>query len=101
MLTMRDPLMTIIITSLLVILSYFYGYSYSHSQIQIQRPTTDMITYNKQSNFIKEFNIPNSIQELGLKGIILIQTEVLGFIMQQIKQPYICDKFPFRNLFLF
>lgn len=28
----------------------------------------DMVTYNKQSNFIKEFQIP--IQEIGLKGII-------------------------------
>lgn len=28
----------------------------------------DMVTYNKQSNFIKEFQIP--IQEVGLKGII-------------------------------
>jgi virginiamycin B lyase len=28
-----------------------------------------MITYNKQSNFIKEFKIPNNMQELGLKGI--------------------------------
>jgi streptogramin lyase len=31
-----------------------------------------MITYNKQSNFIKEFKIPNNVvggEELGLKGI--------------------------------
>jgi streptogramin lyase len=28
-----------------------------------------MITYSKQSNFIKEFDIPNNIQELGPKGI--------------------------------
>jgi virginiamycin B lyase len=28
-----------------------------------------MITYSQQSNFIKEFNIPNNIQELGLKGV--------------------------------
>ena len=28
----------------------------------------DMVTYNRQSNFIKEFQIP--IQEIGLKGII-------------------------------
>jgi streptogramin lyase len=68
MLTMEDSLM-IIVTLLLVILFYFYGYSYSHSQIQVQSPTADMITYSKQSNFIKEFDIPNNIQELGPKGI--------------------------------
>jgi hypothetical protein len=85
MLTMEDSLM-IIVTLLLVILFYFYGYSYSHSQIQVQSPTPDMITYSKQSNFIKEFDIPNNIQELGLKELLLIQTGTLGFIMQQIKQ---------------
>jgi streptogramin lyase len=68
MLTMRDSLM-IITMSILVLSFYFYGYSYSHSQIQVQSPTADMITYSKQSNFIKEFDIPNNIQELGLKGI--------------------------------
>jgi streptogramin lyase len=67
MLTMRDSLM-IIAMSLLVL---FYGYSYSHSysQTKVQPLTADMVTYNKQSNFIKEFDIPNNIQELGLKGI--------------------------------
>jgi virginiamycin B lyase len=67
MLTMRDSLM-IIAMSLLVL---FYGYSYSHSysQTQVQPLTADMITYSKQSSFIKEFNILNNIQELGLKGI--------------------------------
>lgn len=69
MLTMRDPLI-IIALSLLVISFYFYGYSYSYSQTQVQPLTADMITYSKQSNFIKEFNIPDNIQELGLKGII-------------------------------
>lgn len=68
MLTMRDPSM-IIITSLLVVLFYFNGYPYSYSQIQVQPLTSDMITYSKQSNFIKEFDVPNNIQELGLKGI--------------------------------
>jgi streptogramin lyase len=66
MLTIRDSLM-IIATLLLVIL--FFSYSYSYSQIQVQPPTSDMITFSKQSNFIKEFNIPNNIQEVGLKGI--------------------------------
>ena len=65
MLTMRDHL--IIALSLFIISFYFYGYSYS--QTQVQPPTTDMITYSKQSNFIKEFNMPDNIQELGLKGI--------------------------------
>jgi hypothetical protein len=68
MLTMGNFLM-IIAMSILIIPFYFYGFSYSHSQIQVQPPTADMITYSKQSNFIKEFNIPNNIQELGLKGI--------------------------------
>ena len=34
----------------------------------------DMITYNKQGNFIKEFKIPNNMieeGELGLKGITI------------------------------
>jgi streptogramin lyase len=65
MLTMRDSL--IIALSLLVLSFYFYSYSYS--QTQVQPLTADMITYSKQSNFIKEFNIPDNIQELGLKGI--------------------------------
>jgi hypothetical protein len=69
-LTMRDTLM-IIAMSLLIISFYSYGYSYSYSQMQVQPPTADMITYSKQSNFIKEFNIPNNIQELGLKGITI------------------------------
>jgi streptogramin lyase len=68
MLTMREPLM-IIAMSLLVLSFYFNGYSYSYSQIQVQPLTSDMITYSKQSSFIKEFNISNNIQELGLKGI--------------------------------
>jgi virginiamycin B lyase len=34
-----------------------------------------MISYSKQSNFIKEFKIPNNIQELGLKGITLDSEE--------------------------
>jgi hypothetical protein len=66
MLTMRDPL--IIIALSLLVLSFFF-YSYSYSQTQVQPLTTDMITYSKQSNFIKEFNMPDNIQELGLKGI--------------------------------
>jgi virginiamycin B lyase len=68
MLTMRDPL-KIIAMSLLVLSFYFHGYSYSHSQTQVQPLISDMITYSKQSNFIKEFNIPNNIRELGLKGV--------------------------------
>jgi hypothetical protein len=68
MLTMRDFLMNIAM-SLLVLSFYFYGYSYSYSQTQAQPLTAGMITYSKQSSFIKEFNIPNNIQELGLKGI--------------------------------
>jgi hypothetical protein len=55
MLTMREPLM-IIAMSLLVLSFYFNGYSYSYSQIQVQPLTSDMITYSKQSSFIKEFN---------------------------------------------
>jgi len=47
----------------------FYFYAHSYSQAQNQSLTQDMITYNKQSNFIKEFKIPNNMQELGLKGI--------------------------------
>jgi streptogramin lyase len=39
----------------------------SHAGAQLV--TEDMIIYNKQSNFIKEFKIPNNLQELGLKGI--------------------------------
>lgn len=53
---------------LLLVLS-FYFYSYSYSQAQDRSLTEDMLTYNKQSNFIKEFKIPNNLQELGLKGI--------------------------------
>jgi hypothetical protein len=57
MLTMREPLM-IIAMSLLVLSFYFngYSYSYSYSQIQVQPLTSDMITHSKQSSFIKEFN---------------------------------------------
>jgi len=53
---------------LLLIFSFYFN-TYSYSQPINQPLTEDMVTYNKQSNFIKEFNIPNNIQELGLKGI--------------------------------
>jgi streptogramin lyase len=64
--TVRDPLIVIVL--LLLVISFYFS-DYSYSQTQDQLPTTDMITYSKQSNFIKEFDIPNNIQELGLKGI--------------------------------
>ena len=51
---------------LLVLLFHFH---YAYPQLGDQTLTRDMITYSKQSNFIKEFKIPNNIQELGLKGI--------------------------------
>ena len=54
---------------MLLLVFSFYFYSHSYSQAQNQSLTPDMVTYSKQSNFIKEFKIPNNIQELGLKGI--------------------------------
>jgi streptogramin lyase len=51
---------------LLVLLFHFH---YAYPQLGDQTLTKDMITYSKQSNFIKEFKIPSNIQELGLKGI--------------------------------
>jgi len=54
---------------MLLLVFSFYFYAHSYSQAQNQSLTQDMITYNKQSNFIKEFKIPNNMQELGLKGI--------------------------------
>ncbi|MGI8831098.1 MAG: Vgb family protein, partial [Nitrososphaeraceae archaeon] len=54
---------------ILVLVFSFYFYTYSYSQPIDQSLTEDMITYNKQSNFIKEFKIPNNLQGLGLKGI--------------------------------
>ena len=57
----------ILCTLLLPFLFSFYSSLSSHAGAQLV--TEDMITYNKQSNFIKEFKIPNNLQELGLKGI--------------------------------
>jgi hypothetical protein len=54
---------------ILLLVFSFYFYTYSYSQPIDQSLTEDMITYNKQSNFIKEFKIPNNLQGLGLKGI--------------------------------
>jgi streptogramin lyase len=53
----------------LLLLVFSFHFHYAYSQLIDQTLTNDMITYSKQSNFIKEFNIPNNIQELGLKGI--------------------------------
>jgi streptogramin lyase len=58
-----------IIICLLLFVFSFYFHIYAYSQFIDQPLTKDMITYNKQSNFLKEFKIPNNIQELGLKGI--------------------------------
>ena len=59
--TMRKSLM---FCGLLSILLLIMPNSVSAQPITVK----DMVTYNKQSNFIKEFQIP--IQEIGLKGII-------------------------------
>jgi virginiamycin B lyase len=48
---------------------FLFHFQYAYPQLGDQTLTKDMITYSKQSNFIKEFKIPNNIQELGLKGI--------------------------------
>jgi streptogramin lyase len=60
-------LVNIVLGLLLLVFSFHFHYAYS--QLGDQTLTKDMITYSKQSNFIKEFKIPNNIQELGLKGI--------------------------------
>jgi virginiamycin B lyase len=57
----------VITMSFLVLSLHFCGYSYS--QAQDQSLTEGMVTYSNQSSFIKEFEIPNNIQEVGLKGI--------------------------------
>jgi len=50
----------------IILLSATLVNSQSHAQsITLE----DMVTYNKQSNFIKEFQIP--MKELGLKGIVI------------------------------
>lgn len=63
----------IIVFGLILLIFSFYLHTYAYSQLIDQSlyrsVTKDMITYSKQSNFIKEFKIPNNIQELGLKGI--------------------------------
>jgi streptogramin lyase len=53
----------------LLLLVFLFHFHYAYPQLGDQTLTKDMITYSKQSNFIKEFKIPNNIQELGLKGI--------------------------------
>jgi virginiamycin B lyase len=53
----------------LLLLVFSFHFHYAYSQLIDQTLTNDMITYSQQSNFIKEFNIPNNIQELGLKGV--------------------------------
>ena len=53
----------------LLLLVFLFHFHYAYPQLGDQILTKDMITYSKQSNFIKEFKIPNNIQELGLKGI--------------------------------
>ncbi|MDQ4013478.1 MAG: hypothetical protein M3146_07110 [Thermoproteota archaeon] len=53
----------------LLLLVFLLHFHYAYSQLGDQTLTKDMITYSKQSNFIKEFRIPNNIQDLGLKGI--------------------------------
>jgi streptogramin lyase len=68
----------IVLCLLLLVLS-FYFHTYAYSQLTDQPLTKDMITYNKQSNFIKEFKIPNNIQELGLKGITVDSEENAWF----------------------
>jgi len=59
--TMRKSLM---FSGLLSILLLIMPNSITAQPITVK----DMVTYNKQSDFIKEFQIP--IQEIGLKGII-------------------------------
>jgi streptogramin lyase len=58
-----------IVLGLLLLALPFYFDSYSYSQSVNQSLTEDMITYDKQSNFIKEFEIPNNLNGTGLKGI--------------------------------
>jgi virginiamycin B lyase len=53
----------------LLLLVFLFHFHYAYSQLSDQTLTKDMISYSKQSNFIKEFKIPSDIQELGLKGI--------------------------------
>jgi hypothetical protein len=71
---MRDlvlfPLL-ILLFHILLLPSFSLSFS-SSSQASAQSTILlkeDMITYHKQSNFIKEFEIPINIKELGLKGI--------------------------------
>jgi virginiamycin B lyase len=69
---MKDstPFSSVNITFCILLLAFsFYFYTYSYSQPIDQSLAEDMITYNKESNFIKEFKIPNNLQSLGLKGI--------------------------------
>lgn len=53
-----------ILSLILLLITLFNSQSFAQS-ITLE----DMITYNMQSNFIKEFQIP--LEELGLKGIIV------------------------------
>jgi virginiamycin B lyase len=57
----------VVLGLLLFVLLFHFHYAYP--QLGDQTLTKDMVTYSKQSNFIKEFKIPNNLQELGLKGI--------------------------------
>jgi streptogramin lyase len=53
----------------LLLLVFLFHFHYAYPQLGDQTLTKDMVTYSKQSNFIKEFKIPNNLQDLGLKGI--------------------------------
>jgi virginiamycin B lyase len=57
-------ILTLYISSLILSLIFGFPYQTINAQLITQK---DLVTYQKQSNFIKEFKIP--LRELGLKGI--------------------------------
>jgi hypothetical protein len=68
MLILGISMLTVILTLYLILLTTYFPFSFLELSAKAQFLTfKDLVTYNKQSNFIKEFKIP--LKENGLKGI--------------------------------
>jgi len=52
-----------------MVLTYTFSPSFSNQLIAQKSSNQNYVTYEKQSNFIKEFKIPINERERGLKGI--------------------------------
>lgn len=77
------PRVCILSILLLVPVPFFFAFLLPQTTNGQLITLKDLVTYQKQSNFIKEFKIP--LQDRGLKELPQTPTVILGFTIQPTK----------------